>query len=121
MKEKKKELKKQYAQTMQPMGIYQVRNLTNGKILIARGLNVHGIINSCKFQLANGSHMNKELQHDFNKLGPHNFAFEIIDRLDPQADTPMDYSDDLKLLEEMWIEKLQPFDEKGYNKRKIIR
>jgi len=33
----------------------------------------------------------------------------------------MGYTDDLKMLEEMWIEKLQPFDENGYNKRKIIR
>jgi len=33
----------------------------------------------------------------------------------------MDYADDLKMLEEMWIEKLQPFDERGYHKRKITK
>jgi hypothetical protein len=65
--------------------------------------------------------MNKALQEDFNRIGLDNFAFEIIDLIEPKEDTKMDYTDDLKMLEEMWIEKLQPFDENGYNKRKIIR
>ncbi|MCJ7790491.1 MAG: GIY-YIG nuclease family protein [Candidatus Atribacteria bacterium] len=117
----KKELKKQYTQTTQPMGVYQVKNLANGKIFIDSGQNVPGKINSCKFQLSNGSHMNKALQEDFNKFGLDNFSFEIIELLEPKEDAKMDYTDDLKMLEEIWIEKLQPFDERGYNKRKMIR
>jgi len=117
----KKELNKQYAQTMQPMGVYQVKNLVDGKIFIASSQNIPGKINSCKFQLSNGSHMNKALQEDFNRIGLENFTFEIIDLLEPKEDTKMDYTDDLKMLEEIWIEKLQPFNEHGYNKRKIIR
>jgi hypothetical protein len=117
----KKELKKQYAQTMQPMGVYQIKNLANGKIFIDSGQNIQGKINSCKFQLSHGSYMNKALQEDFNRIGFDNFTFEIIDLLEPKEDTKMDYADDLKMLEEIWIEKLQPFDEHGYNKRKIIR
>jgi hypothetical protein len=65
--------------------------------------------------------MNKDLQEDFNRIGLDNFTFGIIDLLEPKEDTKMDYTDDLKMLEEIWIEKLQPFDEHGYNKRKIIR
>jgi hypothetical protein len=65
--------------------------------------------------------MNKDLQEDFNRIGLDNFTFGIIDLLEPKEDTKMDYTDDLKMLEEIWIEKLQPFDENGYNKRKIIR
>ncbi|MFA6027865.1 MAG: GIY-YIG nuclease family protein [Patescibacteria group bacterium] len=114
-KTSKKELKKKYLSTLPPMGIYQVKNLTNGKILIGSGLNVQGKINSCKFQLENGSHMNRVLQEDYNKMVPDNFAFEIIDYLKPKEDLKKDYTDDLKMLEEMWIEKLMPFGEKGYN------
>ncbi len=117
----KKELKKQYKQTVLPMGIFQVKNLTSGKIFIDAGLNIQGKINGCKFQLALGSHMNKALQKDFNKTGITNFSFEIIDYLKPKEDVKMDYADDLKMLEEMWIEKLQPFDEGGYHKRKITK
>jgi len=117
----KKELKKQYKQTVLPMGVFQVKNLANGKIFIDSGLNIQGKINGCKFQLALGSHMNRALQKDFNQTGITNFSFEMIDSLKPKEDIQMDYTDDLKMLEEMWIEKLQPFDKRGYNQRKIIK
>jgi hypothetical protein len=117
----KKELKKQYAQTIQPMGVYQVKNLINGKIFIDSGFNVQGKINGCRFQLIHGSNKNKALQEDFNKTGIGNFTFEVIDNLKPKEEPQTDYIKDLQLLEEMWIEKLQPFDERGYNVRKIVR
>jgi len=124
MKEKKKnkkELKKQYKQNIEPMGVFQVKNLINGKIFIDSGINLQGKINGCRFQLTLGSHMNKALQKDFNDIGIDNFAFEVIDYLKPKEDVKMDYSDDLKMLEDIWIEKLQPFNKKGYNKRRLTR
>ena len=117
----KKELKKQYKQTVLPMGVFQIKNLAKGKIFIDSGLNIQGKINGCKFQLALGSHMNRALKEDFNQTGITNFSFEMIDYLKPKEDIQMDYTDDLKMLEEMWIEKLQPFDKRGYNQRKIIK
>jgi len=111
----KKELKKQYAGATQPMGVYQIRNLVNGKIFIESGLNVNGIMNSSNFQLSTGKHFNKALQEDYNRYGADNFMFEILDYLTPTEDETMDYRQELKLLEEMWIEKLQPFGEKGYH------
>ena len=38
----KKELKKQYKQTLQPMGVYQIKNLVNGKIFIGSVKNLPG-------------------------------------------------------------------------------
>jgi group I intron endonuclease len=111
----KRELKKQYKQTLPPMGIYQIRNLTNGKIFVGSSKNLTGKFNSYKFQLDLGSHINRELQKDYSKFGEKNFAFEIIDDLDPKEGVAYDYTDDLIALEELWIEKLQPFGAKGYN------
>jgi len=65
--------------------------------------------------------MNRALQEDFNETDITNLSFEIIDYLKPEEDMEMDYTDDLKMLKEMWIEKLQPFDERGYHKRKITK
>ncbi len=48
-----------------------------------------------------------------------NFSFEVVDTLEPKEDTTYDYTKDLSVLEEMWLEKLQPFSEKGYNKKKL--
>jgi len=114
----KKELRKKYKQTLQPMGIYQIKNLVNEKIFIGSSKNLPGKLNSSKFQLELGSHMNIELQKDFAHFGKENFSFEVIDYLEPKDDSNYNYTEDLTVLEEMWLEELQPFDEKGYNKRK---
>jgi hypothetical protein len=111
----KKGLKKQYKQSLRPMGIFQIKNLINGKIFIGNSENLSGKLNSIKFQLEMGSYVNKELQKDFNQFGEKNFLFEAIDFLEPKEDPNYNYTDDLKILEEMWLEKLQPFEEKGYN------
>ena len=112
----KKELIKRYKQTIQPMGVYQIKNKQNGKIFIGCTKNLPGKINSHKFQLKNGLHINKEMQKDFNEIGEEGFSFEILDYLKPKDDLSCDYTEELKILEEMWTEKLQLFNEKGYNK-----
>ncbi len=114
----KKEARQKYKQIIQPMGIYQIRNLKNGKLFIGSSKNLPGKINSHKFQLKNGLHNNKMLQKDFTELGEGSFAFEILDYLTPRDTPGTDYTKELKILEEMWLEKLQPFKEKGYNKFK---
>jgi group I intron endonuclease len=112
----KRELKKQYKQTLPPMGIYKIENLGNGKILIGSSKNLPGKANSYKFQLKHGSHMNRQLQSDYNRFGEENFAFEVVDYLEPKDGPDHNYTNDLAALEEMWLEKLQPYGETGYNK-----
>jgi hypothetical protein len=55
----------------------------------------------------------------FNEIGEEGFSFDVLDRLEPREDVNYDYTEELKTLEAMWIEKLQPFGEKGYNRRRI--
>ncbi len=117
----KKELIKRYKQTIIAMGIYQIKNTMNGKIFIGSAKDLHGIINSNKFQLKNGSHFNKEMQNDYNQFGEDKFVFEVLDYLKPKEDQNYNYSKELKVLEEMWLEKLLPYNEKGYNKRRGIK
>ena len=115
----KKEIKRKYKETVQPMGIYQIRNLINGKVFISSSKNLTGKLNSFNFfKLSSASHLNSELGNDCEKYGEDNFVFEVLDRLEPKEDLAYDYSDDLKTLEELWLEKLQPYGEKGYNKLK---
>jgi group I intron endonuclease len=114
----KKEMKRQYKQNPPPMGIYQIRNLVNGKLLIGNSKNLNGKLNSHKFQLNSGVHINPELQKEYNQYGEENFVFEIVDKLDPKEDPAYNYDDDLITLEELWLEKLEPYGEKGYNRKK---
>jgi hypothetical protein len=62
----KEELIKNYKQTIQPMGVYQIRNRKNGKLYIGSTKNLLGKINSHKFQLKNGLHPHREMQKEFN-------------------------------------------------------
>jgi len=113
-----KTVKKLYKQAPRPMGIYQIKNLANGKIYIGRGADLNGKLNSEKFQLKNNMHMNQDLQNDFNALGEGMFSFEVLDRLNPREDPQHDHGADLHMLEALWLEKLQPFGGKGYHKKK---
>jgi len=116
----KNELKKKYKETLPPMGIYQIKNLKNGKIFVGSSKNLTGKNNSSRFQLKMGSHYINELQEEYKTFGEENFVFEVMDYLEPKEGIDYDYTKDLAALEELWLEKLQPFGEAGYNKRKTM-
>ena len=63
-----------------------------------------------------GSHRNPELQQDWNRFGADQFAFEVIDCLEPSADPRQDARSDLAALEQLWLVKLRPYGERGYNR-----
>jgi hypothetical protein len=117
----KKELKREYKQNHLPMGVFQIYNLVNNKVLVGASLNLPGILNRHKFQLTAGIHPNRTLQSEWNEWGSKNFAFEILDELQPNPDPNHDYSADLAFLEDLWLEKLEPYDDRGYNDRKLGR
>lgn len=114
----RKQLRREYKDTIQPMGVFQIRNLINGKIFIGSSLNLRAVKNRFEFQPDIGWHISSDLKNDFMKYGNDNFILEVIDELEPGNDPSVDYRDDLAELEQIWIDKLQPFGEKGYNKRK---
>jgi hypothetical protein len=71
--------------------------------------------------LSIGSHANPVLQKDWNQFGAGAFTFEVLEVVKPSDDPLFDLDDELTLLEQIWIEKLQPFGERGYNQGPIQR
>ncbi|MGE5431942.1 MAG: DUF2087 domain-containing protein [Syntrophomonadaceae bacterium] len=120
---KRKEIIRNYKETDRPtMGVYQLKNLKNGKIFVGSGKNLEAKRNLHMVALKEwGLHEIKELQEAWNELGERGVAFEILDTLEPKKDAPAgyNYAKDLAFLEELWLEKLQPYGERGYNKLKI--
>ncbi len=114
----KKELKEDYLNKTFPMGVFQIRNKTNGKVFIEGSINLDAIWNRHRTQLKWGGHPNAGLQKDWNAMGEDNFVFEILETIEPGDDPGIDYAREIKTLETMMIEERQPFDEKGYHKRK---
>jgi hypothetical protein len=117
----KKEIKREYQQSHRPMGVFQIRCLANEKIFVGSSLNLPGILNREKFSLQQGGHKNKTLQADWNTFGETGFAFEILDELSSREDPAYDYREDLTVLEDVWLEQLQPYGECGYNEPKKNR
>jgi hypothetical protein len=106
---------------VKPSGVFQVKNLANGKVLLGSSLNLEGPLNKHRFMLQINSHPNKELQKDWNEFGPDQFTFEILETVPVKEDPNFNLKDELTLLEEIWLEKLQPFGERGYNDGQRIR
>ena len=120
-KKSRKEFNDEYAKRPKPAGVFQIKNTANGKILLGSSLNLEGPLNSHRFMLKIGSHRNKALQQDWNQYGEQNFVFEILETVTIKDDPNFNLRDELTLLEMLWLEKLQPFGEKGYNLDSKIR
>ena len=116
----RKDLHREYKERVKPAGIYQVKNIKNGKVLLGSSLNLEGPLNRHKFMLKIGSHTNKALQNDWNAFGPDAFVFEILEEIQVNDDPNFNLQDDLTLMEMIWLEKTQPV-QNGYNLNDRIR
>ena len=96
------------------MGVFRVRNTTNGKSLIGSSTDVPAMLNRQRFQLAAGGHPDRALQRDWREFGPAAFEFETLDTLEPLQEPGHDPAVDLRMLEQMWLEKLGRPGERGY-------
>lgn len=117
----RQDLKREYQERVKPAGVFQVKNTVNGKVFLGSSLNLEGPLNAHRFTLTIGSHRNKALQQDWNTYGPDAFVFEILEVVKVSDSPHFNLSDELTLLEQIWIEQLQPFGENGYNTEPKIR
>jgi hypothetical protein len=117
----RKEINREYKERVKPSGVFQIKNIASGKVLLGRSLNLEGPLNKHRFMLRIHSHPNQELQNDWNELGPDQSTFEILETVPIKDDSNFTLKDELTLLEEIWLEKLQPLGERGYNPSAKIR
>lgn len=110
----RKELTDEYKQQKFKGGVFQIRNKINGKVFIDSSLNMDALWNRHRVELHFGNHRNIEMQKDWKEFGEENFNYEILSEID-QKDPNADYGKELKLLTSMFIEDIQPFNERGYN------
>jgi hypothetical protein len=114
---RKKELKQQFKETSVEAGVYQIKNTNNQKILVGSTKNLK-TLNGIKFMLeTNGYTTNKELQKEWNQYGKDAFTVDILEKLKKSNDPYLNEKEALLALEEKWLEKLQPYGERGYNQK----
>ena len=117
----RKELNREYVERVKPSGVFQVKNIVNNKVLLGSSLNLEGSLNKHKFMLKIGSHINKALQKDWDEFGADQFAFEILEEVKVIDHPNFNLKDELTLLEQIWLEQLEPVGERGYNLNANIR
>lgn len=113
----RKELINEYKQMKFRMGVFQIRNTVNGKIFVEGSVNLEAIWNRHRTQLDIGNHPSTGLQQDWKALGADKFVYEILAEIDQEDGSGLDYGKEVKTLEALYLEELQPYEEKGYNQR----
>jgi len=116
--DRKKELIREYKETPRPMGVFQIKNNVNGKLFLLKALDIPGIINRHQLELKRNMHRNPELQADWNRYGADAFSFDVLATLKPEAHLAEQWPAAVSELLDVWLDKLQPYEDAGYNKKK---
>jgi hypothetical protein len=106
------EMKKQYKETPVPMGVFLIRNAQTNQFVLGASRNLSGSLNMYKFVLKmsrpNDTLLkNPKMLEDYRAQGEGTFEFKVLDTLKPREDPGWDPSEDLKVLEKMWLEELK--------------
>jgi hypothetical protein len=113
----RKAIRREYKESYRPAGVFQVRNTASGRILVGSSPNLPAIFNRLRMQLDAGMYVfYPDLQSDWKTLGADAFAFEVLEQLEPPDAPGWDPREDLEALETLWLEQLEPYGEKGYNR-----
>jgi hypothetical protein len=105
----RKQLLEAYKERKIVGGICAIKNTANGKMLLSGVTDLQGSKNRYEFSLATGSCVDFKLQKDWDTFGREAFIFEVLEELEKgETQTSKEFSDDIKILKELWIEKLDP-------------
>lgn len=98
----KKEILSEYKTRKFKAGLFQIKNLSDGRIFIKQSPDLERAFNSDRFQLKAGMHSNAALQQDWNTLGETAFEFSILDEYNAKDDiTPAQLNNELAELLKM--------------------
>ncbi|NQX64768.1 GIY-YIG nuclease family protein [Paenibacillus alba] len=116
-KSKRKELQEEFKQIKTYMGVIQISNKISGKIYVDSYPNLKNKWMTIQMQLDSGRFANAQLQKDWKELGTEAFAFEVLE--EKETDDVADIKWELKQMEKLWLDELQPYGDKGYNRLKV--
>jgi hypothetical protein len=111
---KRRELLEEFKQIRTYMGVSQIKNKINGKIFIDSYSNMKNKWFTLQMQLNMGRFANAGLQKEWREFGADAFDYEVLEQKETDKVTDMRW--ELKQILKPWLEKLQPYGDRGYNK-----
>ena len=109
-----RELRRRYKEDPPTGGVYAIRNLANGRLLVGSSANPEGALHRARFELQLGGHRDRLLQQDWQQFGPDAFRFELVDRLKQNEDPAFDARAELQGLLALWRAELGAEHLAGY-------
>ncbi|TXK85153.1 GIY-YIG nuclease family protein [Paenibacillus sp. N3.4] len=116
-KSKRKELQEEFKQIKTYMGVIQIINKINGKKYIDSYPNLKNKWMTIQMQLDSGRFANSQLQKDWKEFGAETFTFEVLEEKETGDVTDIKW--ELKQMEKLWLDELQPYGDRGYNRLKV--
>lgn len=102
----RKALKSEYRHLKSVMGVFQIKNLSNGKVWIEGNVDMDARWNRHRSELGFGSHRNRELQKDWDKEGAGQFQFSVLSHLEYRTEEGVNYANEVKELYQLVIEEI---------------
>jgi hypothetical protein len=115
--DRRKELQQLAKEIKTEAGVYEIRNKRNGRVLVDSNRNLKSL-NRLEITMELGSHMNAQLQKEWNEMGKDAFEIQVLEILKVPETGYFDEKLELKRLKDKWLRELEPFGEKGYNPEK---
>ena len=99
----RKKLVNEYKQRKLSGGIYKITNRLNQMYLLGHARDIKALQNRFNFSVSTGSCIQPRLQRDWKEFGGNVFTLEILETIELKEGQSQDeFTDDLKMLEEMW-------------------
>ena len=102
----KKDLISKYKMRKVIGGIYAIKNIRTGKMLLDGTTDLLGMKNRFEFSQKTGSCINTRIQNAWKEDGHLSFEFWVLEELEKKEEQTMtEFRDDINVLKEIWLEK----------------
>jgi len=92
-------------------------HLESGKSYVGSTPDLRAMENRLPFELNFGTSTKKALLADWQRYGAGAFRYEVLETFKPPEDGNYNLVKELERMEAAWLARLQPYDDKGYNRR----
>lgn len=99
---RRKALTQAYKMSLPPMGIFAIRSLGTGRMLMDQSANLTGALNRHRLELQLGTHRNKALMEDWRAQGEANFVFEVLEAIKQRPEPDFNYHAEMARLLAIW-------------------
>lgn len=111
--EKKKQLKKDYKSKLAVGAVYCVECSGDQSRIIKSTVDIGGIKSRFEFACKTESCPDPAIYNEWSKYGSKSFSLTVLEELEQkESQTGREFAEDIKLLQEMWLEKAMSGKEK---------